>query len=763
MKIPTPDDLHKLLRTAYCSRLIAETPAGDNGWVDSYIGTIGDCALRRDHDTFGDGVGISERHREWHLFFIEDDSLVVCRQADENSERLSPKSKPYAKAIEAFWQFHDRIVLLQARDDDTARRTALVMEAGKIAARPPADITLDAARWRHWIERLLEMQEIAQRRGWALEPLAIAPPASNEAVERIERQAGLALPGQLRAIVEGFSAEIRFGWRPSRDDKPRGALSSLYSGGMRGAVWSLWQAEDYAIGNFEGWRFFFFGRGESDDERECANTPEMWEKQFAIGHLPNGDMLTIDCKDPRAEHQPVRYFSHEAEGIHGEVLAPNLFAFLDQWIALGCAGDEQSQWFCVLDEENRLDADGEVGRAWRAWLRKDPKQRGADEAPQPILAKTAEDARLLDAAKADDFKSVKAAVAAGARIDCSPDDWQDENHTALIYAAKHDNLKMLEWLKSQGASLSTALLPLVVALRESSVDTCLWLIDNGSRVNRWIDDRYCPLHVLMDRPDDDDPQGEHYKRLMQALLARGADPNAAWDLESIGRNTTALMRSGPWTAAILLRHGADPMRRDAQGLTAMHHAERRDVMALLKQHGLPIDALSDANEHHAAHTPLQHALLDYDDPVERVEALLAEGADPRALDSNGLDAWWYSRHTSTSKRLLALGFSADAADPSGGHLLHHILRENNGILYQHHTDHAKFLVKHGLDIRRQDAQGDTVLHVVARLGDDDKSTTATLNALIKLGAIAKQKNRAGRTPVSLLKPSFKRSLKSLSG
>mgnify|MGYP002682887223 CR=1 FL=1 len=75
--------------------------------------------------------------------------------------------------------------------------------------------------------------------------------------------------------------------------------------------------------------------------------------------------------------------------------------------------------------------------------------------------------------------------------------WDENNCTAVTYAARNDNIAMLEHLLKSGAILNTRRLPLGDAVYLSSPQTIDWLIAHGARVNRWKDDRYAPLQTLI--------------------------------------------------------------------------------------------------------------------------------------------------------------------------------------------------------------------------------------------------------------------------
>lgn len=229
--------------------------------------------------------------------------------------------------------------------------------------------------WEEWRKNLRWMEALVRQRGWDLTPLKIDPP-DPAAVARIEAEHGLKVPPQLRELLTNYSARVRFGWwMPSHlmpEEEP-GEFPLPYAGGLRDAIWDAGHISEYAIPNFLGWRKLLAHREDSEE----PNRPEMWENQFPIADLNNGDMLTIDISSPE-EPCPVRYFSHELEGLHGRALAPDFIAFVTEYSRLGCAGVEHDGWFGLVEEldDNRhyLSSTGPGARRWFDWLKDGPRK-----------------------------------------------------------------------------------------------------------------------------------------------------------------------------------------------------------------------------------------------------------------------------------------------------------------------------------------------------------------------------------------------------
>lgn len=220
--------------------------------------------------------------------------------------------------------------------------------------------------WEEWQRNWRWMEQLAVRRGWEVTPLRIDPPAPEAAVAALEARHGLKVPPGLREILTGYSGGVQFGWlTPDHLERKGGP----YVGGLRDMIWDIDHIDRYAIGNFLGWR-----RSLADlPDGEEPNSPEMWEGQFPIADLNNGDMLTIDVSAPEGPH-PVRYFSHDIEGLHGRAIAPDFVTFVTEYSALGCAGHTHDDWFQfveMLDDRRHYLRAGGGGQAWRAWLEQD--------------------------------------------------------------------------------------------------------------------------------------------------------------------------------------------------------------------------------------------------------------------------------------------------------------------------------------------------------------------------------------------------------
>jgi hypothetical protein len=226
--------------------------------------------------------------------------------------------------------------------------------------------------WTEWQQEWRRMEALARRRGWEVEPLTIAPPAPQAEIAAAEKEAGVPFPAQLREVLTRHSAVVRFGWDIPKELRPDGNARLPAGSTMQRHIWDLAYIREEVIASFLGWKEYLA----HETEAEEPNTPEMWENQFPITILGNGDLLTIDVSNPDGP-QPVRYFSHELEGLHGRALAPDFFTFVTVLSRLGWAGSTHDDWFDFVAPEDGdrtyLSLDAEGSREWLAFLAEEPK------------------------------------------------------------------------------------------------------------------------------------------------------------------------------------------------------------------------------------------------------------------------------------------------------------------------------------------------------------------------------------------------------
>jgi ankyrin repeat protein len=176
------------------------------------------------------------------------------------------------------------------------------------------------------------------------------------------------------------------------------------------------------------------------------------------------------------------------------------------------------------------------------------------------------------------------------------------------------------------------------------------------------------------------------------LLEHGADPDLAWGAEVEAPLHVAARRWDVGMIDLLLRHGADPMRRRADGLTPRTLAElhgNHDIAMTLASHGA-IDELSEVERFVAACaradraaatamltarpalraelTPAQHLMLQRPAEAGRadvLETMLSCGFDPSVGDRDGVTALHRAAmagHADAVRVLLRFGADVRALD-----------------------------------------------------------------------------------------------------
>ena len=224
--------------------------------------------------------------------------------------------------------------------------------------------------WPKWQQDWRRMEALARRRGWEVEALRIEKRASKVQIARAEKAVGLPFPEQLRQALTQCSAGVHFGWHIPSHLAPRETTGFPNGSTGYNIVWDLDHIRDRALPELHGWKKYLAHQEFSEE----PNTPEMWENQFPLMTLVNGDFLTIDVSDPKGP-QPVRYFSHELEGLHGRALAPDFFSFVTVLSRLGWAGNTHDDWFAFVAPEDGdktyLTLEAEGSREWLAFLGKE--------------------------------------------------------------------------------------------------------------------------------------------------------------------------------------------------------------------------------------------------------------------------------------------------------------------------------------------------------------------------------------------------------
>jgi len=179
------------------------------------------------------------------------------------------------------------------------------------------------------------------------------------------------------------------------------------------------------------------------------------------------------------------------------------------------------------------------------------------------------DERLLLALRFREWQQIDEALASGASSNAVEPFSQ---HTALMIAASNGDLHTARGLLSRGADPHArdrcGRTALAHAAYAGHTDVARLLLDQGASINQPDSLGMTPLaHAAL-----------HARvSTIALLLSRGADPNVACE-----DGTTPLMlaasshRCSPALVMLLIDAGADPTRRDHDGLTAADHARSND-------------------------------------------------------------------------------------------------------------------------------------------------------------------------------------------
>lgn len=645
--------------------------------------------------------------------------------------------------------------------------------------------------WPVWQAEWRRMEAIALARNWTVTPVRIARPANARRLQALETEVGLPFPTQLRELMLRFSAKVTFGWRMPAHLMPfeRQQLPSQSS--FRDFIWDIEHTRKFGIPNFLGWKRDLKDR----DLSEAPNRPEMWENQFPISDQVNGDMITIDVTN-RDSPQPVRYFSHELEGVHGIALAPDYFTFVTVLSKLGWAGTEQDSWFPFMEpqegDRRYLSTETEGARNWAAWLAQDPANPPPDEPPAAIVAETATDRALLKAAEARSLPGVRAALAAGARPDVvlHGDDLYDvtryrwEFATALTHAVCRDDLAMAQTLLDHGATINTRRLASNDAVARGSLETLRWVLAKGGRANGWRYERWHPLHTLLTRRIDETPERvAEQKRfwddmvrsfpaesradarywepeypvpvdratilaMLDALLAAGADPDAPWD------NGLTMLMWRPETEIVrrLLAAGAKLDAIDAHGRKAIHRSQSAAKTRVLVAAGANVNELSTPKD--VAETPmtlLQYQLVGhYNREPDLIEALLDLGADPTIRDGKGGSSLAHCFTRPDFDRMLGFGLDPKERMADGSTHLLRLVRQGSLPRQPHVLALIDRLLALGVAINEPDRDGQAVLHALA---GRSLAQPEDVRLLAERGADKELRDRQGRRPFDLARKS----------
>jgi ankyrin repeat protein len=327
----------------------------------------------------------------------------------------------------------------------------------------------------------------------------------------------------------------------------------------------------------------------------------------------------------------------------------------------------------------------------------------------PNLTQPSGETPLMTAARTGNLETVRTLLSHRADVNAKE---RTKGQTALMWAIAENHTDIVTLLAASGADVnaksSGGFTPLMFAAQQGSVEAARTLIDAGADVRATDNDGADPLIVAIDSiiPDLFEPEqadGRH-QTVATYLLERGADPRS----ESSGRTPlhSAVWTEQPALVQALLARGADPNARlkkpiprvgrwlggalevkqpGATPFWLAAHLANVPMMQLLVEHGAdPLLASDDGS------TPLMMAVgLDN-----------YEGWERHGIVWRGERSVLLQRYLEAAKYALTLGADVNAANKNGETALHAAaLVGGNEIV--------EFLVSKGAVVSVKDKKGRT--------------------------------------------------------
>jgi ankyrin repeat protein len=329
---------------------------------------------------------------------------------------------------------------------------------------------------------------------------------------------------------------------------------------------------------------------------------------------------------------------------------------------------------------------------------------------------------------------------AGADPNLSPN--AEMQFSPLHIAARSGKLDTLKMLVSRHARIDqtdrtqAGMTPFMTAVENGHVDAAKFLKDNGADAGRTDSFKRGLLHFAA--------RGGSAPVIETLLALPGADTEKQ-DSRGLTALHHACRKDKKEAAAALLRHGANPVALDAAGLTPLHHAVEKcynpDVLDAFR------DVLGDKADWNVAARngdTLLHVAAKHAQNVS-IEKLLALGADPAKEGEHGFLpihlAILGANNWVTDLFLKAMkerGIPADRhRDSNGWTILHYAVTRDD-------RSHADKILDAGADINAAAANGDTPLHVAVRAGKDE-----TVSLLLSKGADLDARNADGDTALGV--------------
>jgi ankyrin repeat protein len=347
---------------------------------------------------------------------------------------------------------------------------------------------------------------------------------------------------------------------------------------------------------------------------------------------------------------------------------------------------------------------------------------------------------LMTAARGGSIEIVRLLLARHANVNVAE---RVRGQTALMWAAAESQPDIVELLIRSGADVharsSRGSTPLLFAARGGDLASARALVAGGADVNEAE-----PVIPLPPGADANEtlPTGNSALMLASASMNATSGFEYALTVKPSGHEAVALF---------LLEKGADLKKADTIGATPLHAAVQTNRPALVKAllaHGAdpnarltkappPLRGDFQAYTQYVGATPLWYAANARYPDLDIVRALIAAGADTRAVVQDGTTALMAAvgmaqndaRRASEAaaldviKLLVANGVSVNAVNRSGQTALHGAARAGQNTI-------VAFLAEHGAALDIKDRQGRTALDVARDPIRPLESTAALLQSLL---------------------------------